>query len=163
MKALYTQYFPEPCEQISQACSSGGIRTHDSCNSRAVSYQLDYGGCQVARGSSNPTFFFFFLFSLFFMIDYKRPAGIPGVFKTPSLCDNCVLGHGVCYVCWYFLITIHDGTYIYSWKSHPKCWENCVLLLKGHSFTITENQSHTLLIRCTRAWVWCLKAGYDFW
>ena len=29
----------------------GGIRTHDPCNSRAVSYQLDYRGCPVARGS----------------------------------------------------------------------------------------------------------------
>ena len=38
--ALYTQYFPESCEKISQACYSGGIRTHDPCNSRAVSYQL---------------------------------------------------------------------------------------------------------------------------
>ena len=52
--ALYTQYFPESCEKISQACDSGGIRTHDPCNSRAVSYQLDYRGCPVARGSSNP-------------------------------------------------------------------------------------------------------------
>ena len=49
--ALYTQYFPESCEKISQACYSGGIRTHDPCNSRAVSYQLDYRGCPVARGS----------------------------------------------------------------------------------------------------------------
>ena len=30
----------------------GGIRTHDLCNSRAVSYQLDYRDCPVARGSS---------------------------------------------------------------------------------------------------------------
>ena len=54
--ALYFQYFPESCEQISQACYSGGIRTNDPCNSRAVSYQLDYRGCPVARGSSNPMF-----------------------------------------------------------------------------------------------------------
>ena len=54
--ALYTQYFPEPCEQISQAYDSSGIRTHDPCNSRAVSYQLDYRGCPVARGSLSPMF-----------------------------------------------------------------------------------------------------------
>ena len=53
--ALYTQYFLESCEKISQACYSGGIRTHDPCNSRAVSYQLDYRGCPAARGSSNPS------------------------------------------------------------------------------------------------------------
>ena len=41
--ALYTQYFPESCEKISQACYSGGIRTHNPCISRAVSYQLDIG------------------------------------------------------------------------------------------------------------------------
>ena len=29
-------------KQISQACYSGRNRTHDPCNSRAVSYQLDY-------------------------------------------------------------------------------------------------------------------------
>ena len=51
---LYTQYFPEFCDKISQACYSGGIRTHVPCNSRAVSYQLDYRGCSVARGSLNP-------------------------------------------------------------------------------------------------------------
>ena len=44
------------CEKISQAYTSGGIRTHDPCNSRAVSYQLDYRGCPAARGSSNPLF-----------------------------------------------------------------------------------------------------------
>ena len=44
------------CEQISQACYSGGIRTHDLCNFWAVSYQLHYRGCPVARGSSNPKF-----------------------------------------------------------------------------------------------------------
>ena len=31
-------------------------RTHDPCNPRAVSYQLDYQDCPVARGSSNPMF-----------------------------------------------------------------------------------------------------------
>ena len=46
-----TQYFPESCEKISQVCYSGGIRTHDPRNSRAVSYQLDYRDCPVARGS----------------------------------------------------------------------------------------------------------------
>ena len=30
-----TQYFPEPCEKISQASHSGGIRTHDPCISWA--------------------------------------------------------------------------------------------------------------------------------
>ena len=55
--ALLTQYFPESCEKISQACYSSGIRTHDPCNSRAVSYQLDYRGCPVARGSLNPLFY----------------------------------------------------------------------------------------------------------
>ena len=55
--ALYTfSTFPESCEKISQACYSGVIRTHDPCNSRAVSYQLDYRGCPVARGSLNPMF-----------------------------------------------------------------------------------------------------------
>ena len=55
--ALYTQYFPESCEKkTSQACYSGGIRTHDPCNSRAVSHQLDYRGCLVARGSLNAMF-----------------------------------------------------------------------------------------------------------
>ena len=39
---LYNQYFPESCEQISQAHYLDGIQTHDRCNSRAVSYQLDY-------------------------------------------------------------------------------------------------------------------------
>ena len=43
-------------KQISQACYSGRNRTHDPCNSRAVSYQLDYRGCPAARGSSNPMF-----------------------------------------------------------------------------------------------------------
>ena len=47
--ALYTQYFPESCEKKSQAFYSGGIRTHDLCNSRAVSYQLDHRDCPVAR------------------------------------------------------------------------------------------------------------------
>ena len=42
--------------KVSQAYYSGGIRTHDPGNSRAVSYQLDYRGCPVARGSSNPMF-----------------------------------------------------------------------------------------------------------
>ena len=32
----------------SQAYYSGGIRTHNLCNSRAVSYQLDYRDCPVA-------------------------------------------------------------------------------------------------------------------
>ena len=54
MLALYTQYFPESCEKKSQAYYLGGIRTHDPCNSRAVSCQLDYRGCPVARGSLNP-------------------------------------------------------------------------------------------------------------
>ena len=40
--ALYTQYFPESCEQISQAYYSDGTQTHDTCNSRAWSHQLDY-------------------------------------------------------------------------------------------------------------------------
>ena len=35
----------------SQACYLGGIWTHDLCNSRAVSYQLDHWDCPVARGS----------------------------------------------------------------------------------------------------------------
>ena len=56
MLALYTQFFPESCEKISQAYYSDGIQTHDPCNSRAVSYQLDYRDCPVARGSSNPMF-----------------------------------------------------------------------------------------------------------
>ena len=33
---------------------SGEIQTHDLCNSRAVSYQLDNQDCPVAWGSSNP-------------------------------------------------------------------------------------------------------------
>ena len=50
--ALYTRYFPESCEQISRACYSVGVRTHYMypCNSRAVSYQLDYRDCPAARG-----------------------------------------------------------------------------------------------------------------
>ena len=40
----------------SQAFYSGGIRTHDLCNSRAVSYQLDHRDCPVARGSLSPMF-----------------------------------------------------------------------------------------------------------
>ena len=40
----------------SQACYSGGIRTHSHWNDRAVSYQLDYRGCSAARVSSNPMF-----------------------------------------------------------------------------------------------------------
>ena len=56
LHALLTRYFPESCEKIAQACYSGGIRTHNSCNSRAVSYQLDYRGGRPARGSSNPMF-----------------------------------------------------------------------------------------------------------
>ena len=48
-----TVYSVLSCEKISQACYSGRIRTHDPCNSRAVSYQLDYRGCPAARGSSN--------------------------------------------------------------------------------------------------------------
>ena len=51
-----TVYSPESCEQISQACYSVGIRTHDPCNSRAVCHQLDYRGSLVARSSSNPMF-----------------------------------------------------------------------------------------------------------
>ena len=47
---------PESCEKISQACYSGGIRTHNPYNSRAVSYQLGYRDCPVARGSLNPMF-----------------------------------------------------------------------------------------------------------
>ena len=35
--ALYTQYFPRVLWTKSQAFYSGGIRTHDPCNSRAVS------------------------------------------------------------------------------------------------------------------------------
>ena len=54
--ALYTQYFPWVLWKKSQAFYSGGIRTHDPCNSRAMSYQLDHRDCPVARGSSNPMF-----------------------------------------------------------------------------------------------------------
>ena len=42
---LYTRYFPpppSPVKKLSQACYLGGIRTHDNCSSRAVSYPLDY-------------------------------------------------------------------------------------------------------------------------
>ena len=47
--ALYTQYFPESCEKKSQSFFySGGIRTHNLCNSRAVSYQLHYQDCLEA-------------------------------------------------------------------------------------------------------------------
>ena len=42
------------CENKSPAYFSGWIPTHDPCNSRAVSYQLDCRDCPVARGSSNP-------------------------------------------------------------------------------------------------------------
>ena len=44
VSALETQYLPESKEEekISQAYYSVGIRTHDPCNSRAMSYQLDY-------------------------------------------------------------------------------------------------------------------------
>ena len=56
VSTVYSVLSPESCEQMSQACYSGGIRTHDPCNSRAVSYQLDYRGCPVARGSSTPMF-----------------------------------------------------------------------------------------------------------
>ena len=55
MLALYTQYFPSLWKK-SQAYYSGGIRTHNLCNSRAVSYQLDHRDCPVARGSSNLIF-----------------------------------------------------------------------------------------------------------
>ena len=37
----------------SQAYYSVGIRTHDCCKSRAVSYQLDHWDCPVARGILN--------------------------------------------------------------------------------------------------------------
>ena len=47
VSALYTQYLPEFCEKKSQAYYSGGIQTHDRCNSRAVSYQLDHRDCTV--------------------------------------------------------------------------------------------------------------------
>ena len=53
---LYTQYLPESCEKISQAYYSDGIWTHNPRNSRAVSYQLDYRGCPLARDSFNPMF-----------------------------------------------------------------------------------------------------------
>ena len=39
--AVYTWYFPEFCENKSQAYDSSWIRTHELCSSRAVSYQLD--------------------------------------------------------------------------------------------------------------------------
>ena len=48
--------FLSPVKKISQAYYSGGIQNHDLCNSRAVSYQLDYRDCPVAGGSSNPMF-----------------------------------------------------------------------------------------------------------
>ena len=56
--ALYTQYFPRVLWKKSQAFYSGGIRTHDPCNSRAVSYQLDHRDCPVARGGSNKDFLY---------------------------------------------------------------------------------------------------------
>ena len=46
--------YPSSVKKKSQAYYSSGIRTHDLCNSRAVSYQLDHRDCPVARGSSNP-------------------------------------------------------------------------------------------------------------
>ena len=56
MLALYTQYVPELCGKKLHAYYSGGIRTKELCNYRAVSYQLDYRDCPVARGSMNPIF-----------------------------------------------------------------------------------------------------------
>ena len=47
--------FPESCGKIPQI-TRVWFRTHDPCNSRAMSHQLDYQDCPVARGSSNPVF-----------------------------------------------------------------------------------------------------------
>ena len=38
VSTVYTQYFLELCEKKTQAYYSGGIQTHDHCNSRAVSF-----------------------------------------------------------------------------------------------------------------------------
>ena len=55
--APFTQYFPpESWEKNITGMLLGWGLNHDPCNSRAVSYQLDYRGCAVARRSSNPSF-----------------------------------------------------------------------------------------------------------
>ena len=59
--------FPELCEQKSPSYYLGWIWTHDLCNSRAVSYQLDHRDCPVAL-----------LLSLFFF-----PIGIVEEAQTP--------------------------------------------------------------------------------
>ena len=56
VSTVYSGRSPESCEQISQACYLGGIRTRDPCIFRAVSYQLDFRGCPAARGSLSPMF-----------------------------------------------------------------------------------------------------------
>ena len=56
VSTVYTQYFLSPRKKISQVYHSGGILNNDPCNFRAVSYQLDYRDCPVARGSSNLVF-----------------------------------------------------------------------------------------------------------
>ena len=45
-----TVYFPWFSEKISLALYSSGIRTHDLCNSRALSYKHDHRDCPAAIG-----------------------------------------------------------------------------------------------------------------
>ena len=51
--------FPSHVNKVSQAHYSGGIQSHDPCNSRAVSYQLDYRLTIKVFPSNNTGFWYF--------------------------------------------------------------------------------------------------------
>ena len=57
VSALYTQYFPESCEKISQTCYSGGIpiRTASSCRAASVVWLVRHCSGIARVVGSNPT------------------------------------------------------------------------------------------------------------
>ena len=69
-------------KQISQACYSGRNRTHDPCNSRAVSYQLDYRVLNPMLWQGVPQ-------------QYKKCLGVNninfGFYPYTDVCQHCTL------------------------------------------------------------------------
>ena len=121
-----TQYF-SLVKQISQAYYSGGIRTHNLCNSRAVSYQLDYRDCPVARGSSNPMFQ---QQSGNDIIDVKFASRIKNInfgFLPiyTDVCQHCTLSTSASPV------KKHHSELL-GWDSRRKCSIKCIKLLLDH-------------------------------
>ena len=105
--------FPSHVNKVSQAHYSGGIQSHDPCNSRAVSYQLDYRLTIKVFPSNNTGFWYFIaLYHNIAIGSYEVQEHTPYSLFTPRFL-SCSLSLYSCFSTSLFMLYTYLSVYAF--------------------------------------------------